>query len=62
MFLVHGSGRAGRHDGVVEARAEVIDLTLDSFGRGIELPRGSLYETDPMQQIEVAADGSRRCL
>ncbi|GAA3310887.1 hypothetical protein GCM10017710_08650 [Arthrobacter ramosus] len=60
MFLVHGNGRARRHDGVVEARTQVIDLTLDSFGGDIKLPGGSLHETNPMKQVEMAADGGRR--
>lgn len=60
--LVHWSKAILLHDRAAESRCKIIDLALHLFRRGRELARGSLDESGDSKEIELPADGRRRCL
>lgn len=60
--LIHWSSAIRPHDRAVESRCKVIGLALYLIGRSRELVRGSLHETGVSKEVELPADGRRRCL
>lgn len=60
--LVHWSKAIRLHDRAVESRCKVIGLALHVLVRSRELVRGSLDESGDSKEIELPADGRRRCL
>ena len=60
--LVHWSKAIRLHDRAVESRCKVIGLALHVLRRSRELVRGSLDETGVSKEVELPADGRRRCL
>ena len=60
--LVHWNNAIPLHDRAVESRCKVIGLALHLFRRSRELARDSLDESSVSKEVELPADGRRRCL